>query len=121
MSSDKDNTSTLQSYMDSASSTVQSAIGSLTGNPADKVRYKSSNLQRNIRLCLTLRSNKPIRRKRLPKLRMTSPTLPPELAPLLFPQLVPLPKTPRTALKGHGIRLLALPKNPLVTLLVPRD
>jgi len=36
MSSNKDNTSTLQSYVDSASSTVQSAIGSLTGNPADK-------------------------------------------------------------------------------------
>jgi len=36
MSSDKDNTSTLQSYIDSASSTVQSALGSLTGNPADK-------------------------------------------------------------------------------------
>jgi len=36
MSSDKDQTSTLQSYVDSASSTLNSAIGSLTGNPADK-------------------------------------------------------------------------------------
>ncbi|KAH7043337.1 hypothetical protein B0J12DRAFT_702087 [Macrophomina phaseolina] len=33
--SDK-NTSTLQSYVDSATSAVQSAIGSVTGNPADK-------------------------------------------------------------------------------------
>ncbi|OCK82573.1 hypothetical protein K432DRAFT_292968 [Lepidopterella palustris CBS 459.81] len=36
MSSDKDNTSTLQSYIDSASSTFQSAIGAITGNPADQ-------------------------------------------------------------------------------------
>lgn len=35
--SDK-NTSTLQSYVDSATSAVQSAIGAVTGNPADKVR-----------------------------------------------------------------------------------
>ncbi|KAB2577210.1 hypothetical protein DBV05_g4098 [Lasiodiplodia theobromae] len=33
--SDK-NTSTLQSYVDSATSAVQSAIGAVTGNPADK-------------------------------------------------------------------------------------
>ncbi|KAF2199559.1 hypothetical protein GQ43DRAFT_442380 [Delitschia confertaspora ATCC 74209] len=36
MTTNKDNTSTLQSVIDSASSTVQSAIGSITGNPADK-------------------------------------------------------------------------------------
>lgn len=36
--SDK-NTSTLQSYVDSATSAVQSAIGAVTGNPADKVRF----------------------------------------------------------------------------------
>ncbi|KAI7283352.1 hypothetical protein KC345_g3008 [Hortaea werneckii] len=35
MSSDK-NTSTLQSYVDSASSAAQSALGSITGNTADK-------------------------------------------------------------------------------------
>jgi len=35
--SDK-NTSTLQSYVDSASATVQSAIGSLTGNQTDKAQ-----------------------------------------------------------------------------------
>ena len=34
--SDK-NTSTLQSYIDSATATVQGAIGNLTGNPADQV------------------------------------------------------------------------------------
>ncbi|KAF2865535.1 hypothetical protein BDV95DRAFT_507186 [Massariosphaeria phaeospora] len=36
MSGNKDATSTLQSYVDSASSTVQSAIGAITGNPGDK-------------------------------------------------------------------------------------
>lgn len=36
MSNNKDQTSTLQSVMDQASGAVQSAIGSLTGNPADK-------------------------------------------------------------------------------------
>lgn len=36
--SDK-NTSTLQSYVDSATSAVQSAIGAVTGNPADKVCF----------------------------------------------------------------------------------
>ncbi|ORY13210.1 hypothetical protein BCR34DRAFT_481529 [Clohesyomyces aquaticus] len=35
-SNNKDQTSTLQSYVDSATATVQSAIGSITGNPADK-------------------------------------------------------------------------------------
>jgi len=35
--SDK-NTSTLQSYVDSASGAIQSAIGSITGNTADQVR-----------------------------------------------------------------------------------
>lgn len=39
--SDKD-TSTLQSYVDKAGAAVQSAIGSLTGNTADKVRSISS-------------------------------------------------------------------------------
>ena len=37
----KDTTSTLQSYVDSATGAVQSALGSLTGNPADKVRTPS--------------------------------------------------------------------------------
>lgn len=36
MSSNKDTTSTLQSYVDSATGAVQSALGSLTNNPADK-------------------------------------------------------------------------------------
>ncbi|KAF2000946.1 hypothetical protein P154DRAFT_534380 [Amniculicola lignicola CBS 123094] len=36
MSNNKDATSTLQSYVDSASGAIQSAVGSLTGNPADK-------------------------------------------------------------------------------------
>jgi uncharacterized protein YjbJ (UPF0337 family) len=37
MSSNKDHTSTPQSYLDQATGAVQSAIGSLTGNTADKV------------------------------------------------------------------------------------
>jgi uncharacterized protein YjbJ (UPF0337 family) len=37
MSSNKDQTSTPQSYLDKATGAVQSAIGSLTGNTADKV------------------------------------------------------------------------------------
>ncbi|KAH9866247.1 hypothetical protein J1614_008813 [Plenodomus biglobosus] len=36
--SNKDQTSTLQSYIDSATGTVQSAIGSLTGSTADKAQ-----------------------------------------------------------------------------------
>ena len=32
------NTSTLQSYVDSAKGTAQSVLGSVTGNPADKVK-----------------------------------------------------------------------------------
>lgn len=40
MSNNKDQTSTLQSYVDQASGAVQSAIGSLTGNAADKVSYE---------------------------------------------------------------------------------
>ncbi|KAF2748908.1 hypothetical protein M011DRAFT_515517 [Sporormia fimetaria CBS 119925] len=35
-SNNKDQTSTLQSYVDSAKGAVQSAVGSLTGNPVDK-------------------------------------------------------------------------------------
>jgi hypothetical protein len=37
-SNNKDQTSTLQSYVDSATGAVQSALGSLTGSTADKVR-----------------------------------------------------------------------------------
>jgi hypothetical protein len=36
-SNNKDQTSTLQSYVDSATGAVQSALGSLTGSTADKV------------------------------------------------------------------------------------
>ncbi|KAF2181955.1 hypothetical protein K469DRAFT_587575 [Zopfia rhizophila CBS 207.26] len=36
MSSNKHNTSTLQSYVDSATGAVQSAVGAVTGKPADK-------------------------------------------------------------------------------------
>ncbi|KAL6708524.1 hypothetical protein ACN47E_002505 [Coniothyrium glycines] len=38
MSSDKDQTSTLQSYVDAATGTLQSALGSLTGSTADKAQ-----------------------------------------------------------------------------------
>jgi hypothetical protein len=37
MSSNKDQTSTLQGYVDQATGAVQSALGSLTGSTADKV------------------------------------------------------------------------------------
>jgi hypothetical protein len=36
-SNNKDQTSTLQSYVDSATGAAQSALGSLTGSTADKV------------------------------------------------------------------------------------
>jgi len=42
MSSNKDATSTPQSYLDQATGAVQSAIGSLTGNTADKVSLLTS-------------------------------------------------------------------------------
>jgi hypothetical protein len=37
MSNNKDQTSTLQSYVDSATGAAQSVLGSLTGSTADKV------------------------------------------------------------------------------------
>jgi uncharacterized protein YjbJ (UPF0337 family) len=41
----KDSTSTLQSYIDSASSTVQNALGSLTGNTADQAKADQKNAE----------------------------------------------------------------------------
>jgi hypothetical protein len=38
MSSNKDQTSTLQGYVDQATGAVQSALGSLTGSTSDQVR-----------------------------------------------------------------------------------
>ncbi|KAF2470046.1 uncharacterized protein BDR25DRAFT_226729 [Lindgomyces ingoldianus] len=43
-SNNKDQTSTLQSYVDSATGAVQSAIGSITGNPADKKQAEDKKL-----------------------------------------------------------------------------
>jgi uncharacterized protein YjbJ (UPF0337 family) len=44
-SNNKDQTSTLQGYVDQATGAVQSALGSLTGSTADKVRLTPSYLQ----------------------------------------------------------------------------
>lgn len=41
--SSNDNSSTLQSYVDSAVGAAQSVIASVTGNPADKVRLSNPN------------------------------------------------------------------------------
>lgn len=43
-SNNKDQTSTLQSYVDQATGAVQSALGSLTGSTADKVCFLGSSL-----------------------------------------------------------------------------
>jgi len=43
-------TSTLQSYVDSASGAIQSAIGSLTGNNVDQVGLTSLLVQSNLNI-----------------------------------------------------------------------
>lgn len=46
--SDSNQPSTLQSYVDSATGAIQSALGSLTGSTADKVGYPSYYDHKNV-------------------------------------------------------------------------
>jgi len=73
MSSNKDATSTPQSYMDKATGAVQSAIGSLTGSTADKVSLSIANPRSRF---LTHHRPKAKTAKMPPPLNTTSPTPP---------------------------------------------
>jgi hypothetical protein len=74
--SNKDQTSTLQSYVDQATGAVQSALGSLTGNTADKVCSSGWNVMPQL---LTHFRHK-VKIARSPQTRKrTSPTQPPKL------------------------------------------
>ena len=117
--SDK-NTSTLQSYVDSASGAVQSAIGSLTGNTSDQVFPAfTSNLSASHHV-LTNRRTPAKPRKTKPDSRTRPLTQPPKLATTPLPPQEQSLKTTPTVLKEVGIKRLAVPRKLSGTLLVLR-
>lgn len=105
----KDQTSTLQSYVDSATGAVQSALGSLTGSTADKVclSYIPSDLTCSCTDC-------PRHKARTAKPPQTSntisPTQPPKPVPSRSHRQVVSQRTTQTAPLARGTRMLAQPK-----------
>jgi hypothetical protein len=120
-SHNKDQTSTLQGYVDQASGAVQSALGSLTGSTADQVRFASHAYFTPYFQILIISPRSMARTKKtsLPP-KKTSRTPPPKLVPSPSAPRAALQKTTKTALTARGTKTLAPPKRPLVVLSAQR-
>lgn len=118
-SNDGSNSSTLQSYVDSAVGTAQNVLSSITGNPADKVKPPPLPLHPRTSLLTEYKiKSRPKQTPANPKpsKNTKTPTPPPAWAP--SPQ-TPIPAPPsattRTAPLDPGTRPSAPPRSPLAT------
>jgi hypothetical protein len=117
--SDK-NTSTLQSYIDSASGAVQSAIGSLTGDASDQVCLHLLSTHAPLHHILT-EPRTPVKpRKTKPNSRTRPPTQPPKSATTPLRPREQSQKTTPTAPKALGTKPSVPPRKLLEALLVQR-